>query len=191
MLEIIFFGRGGQGAVSASQILAEAAILGEKYKDCSSFPSFGAERRGAPVEAYCRISDSKIWVRSQIYHADMAVILDETVFNQSVIARMKSKCKIVMNTPKTAQEIFHTYDFSKKTGWIATADLNKICFQINLLLEGQPIVNTAILGAVSKVLENFNLEDIIKAIYLHFGKKADLNIKAAQMTAETACVHNF
>jgi len=191
MLEIIFFGRGGQGAVSASQILAEAAIIGEKYQDCSSFPSFGAERRGAPVEAYCRISDSKIWVRSQIYHADMAVVLDETVFNQSVINRLKSNCKIVINTPKTAQEIYHAYDFSKHSGWIATADLNKICFQINLLLEGQPNVNTAILGAVSKVLENFTIDDIAKAIKIHFGKNAELNVKAAQMTVETACVHQF
>ena len=62
VLEIIFHGRGGQGGVTASQILAETAIYSGNYHDCSSFPSFGAERRGAPVEAYCRLSQEKIWI---------------------------------------------------------------------------------------------------------------------------------
>ena len=111
MLEIIFYGRGGQGAVTGSTNLSDSAIIGQNYKDCSAFPSFGAERRGAPVEAYCRISDQKIWARSQIYLADIAVVLDETVMGQAVIDKLKPDCRLVLNTIKTPHEIYDAFDF--------------------------------------------------------------------------------
>jgi 2-oxoacid:acceptor oxidoreductase gamma subunit (pyruvate/2-ketoisovalerate family) len=193
MIEVIFFGRGGQGAVTGAQILATAAILGGHFKDCSSFPSFGAERRGAPVEAYCRISDTKIWTRSAIYQADIAVILDETVLNQSVIAKLKQNYKLIVNTTKQPSEIHSLFDFSHKNGIIATADLLQICYKLGLLLESQPIVNTPILGAITKITEKVKLDDISKGIIEQFGsgKKADKNIEAAKIAAENTCAVNF
>jgi 2-oxoacid:acceptor oxidoreductase gamma subunit (pyruvate/2-ketoisovalerate family) len=193
MLEIIFYGRGGQGAVTGSQILATAAILGGNYKDCSAFPSFGAERRGAPVEAYCRISDSKIWARSQIYAADMAVVLDETVFGQQIIDILKPECFLIMNTIKTPQEIFENYNFSNHTGIIATCDLIKICYDIGLLVDSQPVLNTPILGSIMKIEDKITLDDLTQAIKIHFGEssRTDKNITAAITAAETTCIYKF
>lgn len=193
MIEVIFFGRGGQGGVTGAQILATAAILGGHFKDCSSFPSFGAERRGAPIEAYCRISQEKIWTRSAIYHADIAVVLDETVLHQGVIDRLNTKYKLVVNTIKQPSEIHSAYNFGNKSGIIATADLLQVCFKLGLLIESQPIVNTPILGAITKVTEKVMLADINKGIIDNFGsgKKAEKNIEAAKMAAEITCAVNF
>ena len=193
MREIIFYGRGGQGAVTGAQMLAEAAILSNHYKDCSSFPSFGAERRGAPVEAYCRISDQTIWIRSAIQSADIAIILDETNFNQTTISKLKPQCKIIINTTKSPQEIYQMYDFKGHTGQIATADVTQICLDTHLLLEGQPIVNTAVLGILSRVTETIPFEALAQAIEnkLGSGNKTKKNIDAAKMAADLTCVLNF
>jgi pyruvate ferredoxin oxidoreductase gamma subunit len=191
--EIIWFGRGGQGAVTGSQIFATAAIMGGYFKDCTCNPSFGAERRGAPIEAYTRVSDTTIWTRSHIYTADIIVVLDETVFGQNIVDKLKPKYRLVINTNKKPQEIYNAYNFGKRKGQIATADLIKICFDVGLLVDGQPVLNTPILGSVTRVLEQIKLDDIIAGIEDNFGKgpKSDKNIQAAKMAAEITCVNNF
>ncbi|MFQ6077837.1 MAG: 2-oxoacid:acceptor oxidoreductase family protein, partial [Thermodesulfobacteriota bacterium] len=77
MIEIRFHGRGGQGAVTSAELLAHAAISEGRY--AQAFPSFGPERRGAPVVAYCRISDDPIRIRANIYEPDLVVVLDYSI----------------------------------------------------------------------------------------------------------------
>ncbi len=77
MKEIVVIGRGGQGAVTSTQVLAVAAF--NDGKQCQSFPNFGIERMGAPVKSYCRIDDKPIQLREQVYNADYAIILDPTL----------------------------------------------------------------------------------------------------------------
>jgi 2-oxoacid:acceptor oxidoreductase gamma subunit (pyruvate/2-ketoisovalerate family) len=192
--ELIFHGRGGQGGVTGAQILAGAAILSEKFVDCSSFPSFGAERRGAPVEAYCRISNKKIWIRSQIQKADMAVVLDETVFGQHIIDKLKPKSIIIMNTPDCPADVYNKFDFKSHEVTIATADLITVCLEAKLVnKENQPIVNTPILGVLTKVPLGLDLDDIKLGIENHFGvgSRSELNFNTAKKASEVAQVQEF
>jgi 2-oxoacid:acceptor oxidoreductase gamma subunit (pyruvate/2-ketoisovalerate family) len=190
MIEAIFYGRGGQGAVTAAQLLAEAAIHSGNFHDCSSFPSFGAERRGAPVEAYCRISDQAIWTRCAIQSADIAIVLDETHFGQHVIDKLKPQFNLVINTTRKASDFLKKYNFKGKTGEIATADVTQICLDTELLLEGQPVVNTPILGVMSRVIPQIPIEHFVEAIQWRFGtgKTAQKNIDAAKIAADVTCV---
>jgi len=103
LTEIIFHGRGGQGAVTAANILASSAIKSGN-KGVQTFPLFGAERRGAPVKAFARISDEEIYVRSQIYEPDIVVVLDTGIMDSvDVTAGLKKDIKVggipVVNTP--------------------------------------------------------------------------------------------
>lgn len=193
MKEIIFFGRGGQGGVTGAQILAEAAVLCGKYSDCSSFPSFGAERRGAPIEAYCRISNHKIWTRMAIQTADMAMVLDETIFGQHIVDKLKPHGVLLLNTPKCPNDIYALSDFQGKKVTIITSDLTQICFDLSLLnQESQPILNTPILGLVTKTNLGLLLDDLAPAITDHIGeKKAGKNIEAATLAANHAQIQEF
>ena len=190
MIELILYGRGGMGAVTASKILAEAAVLSGNYPEVSAFPSFGTERRGAPVQAFCRVSDVPIWTRTQIAQADYAIVLDETVFDANVIARIKPGGAIVLNTPKKPTEIRTNYKLSRHIT-IVTSDLTRIAFELKLTThENLPIINTSVLGVISKSSIEITMDDVAKAIENKFGKstKTDLNIQAAQMAADTALV---
>ncbi|MHA1745895.1 MAG: 2-oxoacid:acceptor oxidoreductase family protein [Promethearchaeota archaeon] len=191
MIEIIIYGRGGMGAVTAGKILAEAAILSKNYPEVSAFPSFGTERRGAPVMAFCRISDEPIWTRTHIKQADYVIVLDETVFGEPVIDRIKTGGALILNTWKCPEDIRKAYNFGDRKITIVTADLTQIAFDLKLLnSENQPIVNTSVLGVISKSSIKITLEDAQKAIENKFGKskKTDLNIQAAKMAAEQALV---
>ncbi len=188
MIEIVVEGRGGQGGVTGAQIIAEAAFLSGKFKDVSSFPAFGVERRGAPVKSFTRISEKKIWTRTQIRNPNIVIILDPTVMSQATIDNIKENGIIIINTNKVPDEIESHFHFkiprSKKLT-VATVDVNKICFDVHLLLEGFPIVNTPILGALSKVLPDISLDSIKEAISSHMGggEKAKLNVLAADFAA--------
>ena len=179
------------GAVTASKILAEAAILSKNYPEVSAFPSFGTERRGAPVQAFCRISDAPIWTRTQIAKADYAIVLDETVLNDNVISRIKPGGAIVLNTPKCPADVRTLFNIGDRTITIVTSDLTQIAFELKLTThENLPIINTSVLGVISKSSIEITMEDVAKAIENKFGKskKTDLNIRAAQMAADSALV---
>ena len=191
MIEIIIYGRGGMGAVTAGKILADAAILSGNYPEVSAFPSFGTERRGAPVQAFCRISHDPIWTRAQIQQADYVIVLDETVFGNHVIPKIKNKGALILNTWKCPEDVRKEYDFGDRKITIVTADLTQIAFDLNLLnRENQPIVNTSVLGVIAKSSVEISLDDAKHAIENKFGKssKTDLNNKAAEMAAKQAQV---
>ena len=191
MIEIIFYGRGGMGAVTAGKILSDAAILSDNYPHVSTFPSFGTERRGAPVMAFCRISKEPIWIRSHIQKADYAIVLDETVFGQHVIDKIKKGGALVLNTPKCPEDIRKEYNINPSKITVVTADLTQIAFDLDLTnRENQPIVNTSVLGVLAESSLKIELEHANQAITNKFGAgpKTDLNIKAAAEAAKHAQV---
>jgi pyruvate ferredoxin oxidoreductase gamma subunit len=161
MFEVRFHGRGGQGAVMAAQTLAEAAVL-EGYH-AQAFPYFGAERRGAPVKAFARIDKSRIVLKSQIYHPDMLVLLDEMLPEIEQVAEgLKPEGVAVVNTPLAPEE----YDLGISV-LTTTVDATSIALE---KLKA-PIVNTSILGAMARAQDLISLNSIVKAIHDKFGEK--------------------
>ncbi len=180
MKEIIFYGRGGQGAVIASRLLAIAAFKEGKY--VQSFPFFGVERRGAPVTAYTRISDAVIRKRSPITEADYVVILDPTLIENIDITRgLKDGGSIIINT-KTAKTSF---GFSKNYN-ICTFDAAKVATEHKLGTENAPIVNTTILGVFSKFTKEIGLSSLLEAINENISVKPGDNVNAAKEAYENA-----
>ena len=182
MIEIRFHGRGGQGAVVASKIMANAVFLEGKYSQ--SFPAFGVERRGAPVTAFLRVDNDPIRVRTEIYEPDHLVVLDSWLIEQVPVARgLKSNGIILINSnrpPEAYREAFKEFR-------VATVPASKIAFEYRLGSSQSPIVNTAILGAVAKVLGIVNMENLTKAIEEDVPSHAEKNAEAADEAYRTVC----
>jgi len=183
--EIVLYGRGGQGCVLASQIIVEAAFLSRNYKDVVAFPSFGAERRGAPVQAFARISkNKKIWTRAQIEYPDIAIVLDETVLTPDIIQNIKENGILVINSEKSAKEIKDFYNITNKIK-ITSANITKFCIDKDAYLEDLPILNTPIIGVLTEVLDSIDMESVKKAIIKVMGKeKGEFNINLAEEAAK-------
>ncbi|MCX5833261.1 MAG: 2-oxoacid:acceptor oxidoreductase family protein [Deltaproteobacteria bacterium] len=159
MYEVIWHGRGGQGAVVAAQILAETAYL-QGYLGVTSAPTFGPERRGAPVSASTRIARDPIRIVSQIDLADIAVVLDATLFGVvDVVGRLKPGGLIIINTPLKPDDF-------KMNGSrdVACVDAVDVALKHHLIREGAPVINTAMLGAFSRASELVSLDNIEKAL---------------------------
>jgi len=176
MLEIRIHGRGGQGAVTAAQILAISAFY--DGKESQAFPKFGVERRGAPVEAFCRIDTQKINVRSQVYTPDLLMVLEPSLLEAvDVTAGLKSGANIIVNTTKPITD----KKYSKFK--VSIVDASKIALDIFKA----DIVNTAILGAFSKVTGVVSIDAINKAIEDRFAgrqKIIDMNKEAVKQVFE-------
>ncbi|MHA1231069.1 MAG: 2-oxoacid:acceptor oxidoreductase family protein [Candidatus Helarchaeota archaeon] len=184
LLEIRWHGRGGQGAITAAQILAEAVYIFEgKYATAS--PSFGAERRGAPIMASTRISDGVIYRRSQIIKPDVVIVLDETLLNAvDITSGLKDNGIIIINSKRSPKELkldkFKTY----------SVDVTSIAEELNLYAAGSLVLNTPILGAIVKVLKITSLENIKKVISKKFPNDGGVNALAAEKTYELTKVDN-
>lgn len=153
MAEIRWHGRGGQGAFTVARLLGLAATMDEgKY--AQAFPTFGPERRGAPVMAFTRISDEKILDRSEVANCDYVVVLDETLFGPNVVAGLKEGGYLVVNSPKKAAA------FAGKGYKTVTVDATALAIQIL----GRPITNLAMLGALMAVSDLADLDVIYAAI---------------------------
>ncbi|MEE8167378.1 MAG: pyruvate ferredoxin oxidoreductase subunit gamma [Candidatus Hydrothermarchaeales archaeon] len=171
MKEIRFHGRGGQGVVTAAEILAVSAFYDGKYSQ--AFPVFGTERRGAPVTAFSRIDDEFIRIRSQIYEPDYIVVQDPSLLDVIDVAEgLKSDGKIIVNTEKSP----------KKLGLKIKAEIRTInATKIALEELGRPIVNTTMLGAFVALTKEVSLESLEKAVSRRFPEKlASKNLKAVQ-----------
>ncbi len=174
MIEIRFHGRGGQGTVVASKILADAILKGGKF--VQAFPEFGVERRGAPVFAFIRVSDSPIYLRSKIYKPDHIVVLDPTLIEAiNVTDGLKDGGIILINSSKSPSEF--NFDGNYR---VMTVDATSIAVKHRLGSAASPIVNTAILGAVIKALPLAKMEDLLEAIEEGVPVKIEENKKAAQ-----------
>ena len=163
IVKIVIHGRGGQGAVTASQIIVEAAYLSGSFKDVHAYPSFGAERRGAPIQAYAKLSRiDKIWDRAQIEKPNIVLVLDETVLNPVITSTLEKNGTILVNSDKEPDEFKKKHNISGDVK-IIIADISKFATEKELIIEGMPIVNIGIMGLLSKALPDLKL-DIIKAI---------------------------
>jgi len=161
MIEIRFHGRGGQGAVTSAELMAQTAISMGKY--AQAFPSFGPERRGAPVTAFLRISDKPIRIREKVYEPDVVVVLDPTVMNVTKVNDgLKKDGFILINTVHPISELRKQYGFTQK---IATLDAMGIALEVLKV----PITNTVMLGAFSKVLGQATPEDVREPFNRRFG----------------------
>ncbi len=158
MYEIRFHGRGGQGAVVASTVLASAFFKEGKF--VQAFPSFGAERRGAPVVAFTRVSDLKIRERFGIYEPDCLIVLDSSLTRRKGIASgLKEGCWIIINSDKKPKDYRSLGPYR-----VATLDANSIAVNFGLGNISVPIVNTTILGAFSKATQMVKIDSIMEAV---------------------------
>ena len=175
MLEIRFHGRGGQGTVVATILLAKAFFDAGYW--VQSFPLFGVERRGAPVEAYLRVDSKEIRVRTNVYTPDHVVVLDETLLlSIDVRQGLKPGGWVLINTP-VAQSI-HAERFAGYK--LAIVDATRIALSHELGTRTHPIVNTAMMGAFSRMLGMPPLEAIGRAIKEDAPGKHEQNIQAAK-----------
>jgi len=180
MVEIRFHGRGGQGAVIASKILASALFKEGKY--AQAFPAFGAERRGAPVMAFTRFDKKVITRRSQVYEPDHVVVLDEPILEVvDVTAGLKEGGWILINSPKPPSGFSQ---FSKFR--VATVDANRIAQEKGLGSTTAPVVNTVILGAFAKITGLVGLKAVLEGIKEYVPSKTEANLAAAQAAYEQA-----
>ena len=176
LVEIVFHGRGGQGAVTAANLLV-AAALNDGNKGVQAFPFFGAERRGAPVRAFARISEEEIHLRSEIYEPDIVIVLDESIMDiVDVLKGLKENGKILINTRTKPKD----FDFSKKFN-VATVDATGIALKHEILVGGIPVVNTPILGSIPRLLDRVTLKSIQKTIKEKWmGDLSEKNVRATQ-----------
>lgn len=186
MIEIRWHGRGGQGAVTAAEILASAAVIEGKW--AQAFPSFGAERRGAPVQAFTRIDDKPILNRSFIYEPDVVVVLDEgllEVERAEVIAGLKPGGKLIVNSGRGPREIAKELGFK---GDVAAVDATSVALEVL----GVPIVNTAVLGAVVRALDIVSTKSVVEVFKKKFSPAlAEKNVKAFSVAYERTLVGRY
>ncbi|MEM2110952.1 MAG: pyruvate ferredoxin oxidoreductase subunit gamma [Candidatus Bathyarchaeia archaeon] len=177
MKEIRFHGRGGQGVVTAAEVLAKAAVQEGKW--ATSFPAFGPERRGAPVMAFTRVSRDQIRIKCQIYNPDIVVVIDPTVWKYvNVTDGIKPKGTLLINTTKPIDELNFKDVRNIK---IYTIDATSIA--MNILKK--PITNMTMIGALAAVTGIVSVDSIKKAIFDTFERKlAESNIKCVEVAYE-------
>lgn len=181
LIEIRWHGRGGQGAKTASLLLADAAFNTGKY--IQGFPEYGPERMGAPITAYNRISDKPITIHSNIYEPDYVVVVDDTLLEAvPVTAGLKKDGAIIINTTKNANYLRNV--LKDYQGSIYAIDARKVSMETL----GQYFPNTPMLAAVVKVSQIMSeedfLNDMIGSFKHKFAKKPEViegNMKALEM----------
>jgi 2-oxoacid:acceptor oxidoreductase gamma subunit (pyruvate/2-ketoisovalerate family) len=180
LYEIRWHGRGGQGAITAAKIVAQAAYL-EGYQGITAAPSFGAERRGAPISASTRISPQTVMVVSQVEEPDAVVVLDHTLLKyQEVTSGLVREGWLIVNSWRHPKELDIKGDFN-----IATADATRVCSNLRLIVAGLTVVNTAILGAFVRATKMVGMASIEKVVRERFpNNTVDINLAAIAQTYE-------
>jgi 2-oxoacid:acceptor oxidoreductase gamma subunit (pyruvate/2-ketoisovalerate family) len=180
MVEIRFHGRGGQGTVIASKILADAVSKEDKY--VQAFPQFGVERRGAPVFAFIRIDDQPIYNRSKIIAPDHIIVVDPSLIDAiDVTEGLKKGAKILINSGRKPKE----FKYLGRKFQILTVDATEIALKYKLGSKAAPIVNTAILGAVPRIFDFVKLESIVQSVREGVPVNPDDNAAAAREAYES------
>jgi pyruvate ferredoxin oxidoreductase gamma subunit len=177
LVEVRFHGRGGQGVVTAADMLAVAGFKDGYYT--LSFPTFGAEKRGTPVASFLRLSDEPIVVRDEIYYPDYVVVMDPTVIGPvNVESGLKEGGKIIANYPKGSE------DLKKSMGTKAEVDVYTInATKMAMEHLGRPITNSAMVGALVGATNIIKLDSLIETVYEWFGSK-ELAEKNAKLIKE-------
>ncbi|MFW9877345.1 MAG: 2-oxoacid:acceptor oxidoreductase family protein [Candidatus Thorarchaeota archaeon] len=170
-IEIIIHGRGGQGVVTCAEIIAEAAYLSGNFVDVHAYPSFGAERRGAPVQAFAKLSKTDIiWDRAEIEGPNILIIFDETVLSQEIVFTLRQGGIFIINSEKDPEFFINEYNLSADSK-IVVADISKLALEKNLTIDGNPVINTPILGLLSKALPDLNLDNLKEVVLKRMGEK--------------------
>ncbi|MGM0453094.1 MAG: 2-oxoacid:acceptor oxidoreductase family protein [Thermodesulfobacteriota bacterium] len=180
MIEIRWHGRGGQGAITAAKIVANAAFR-SGYSGVVMAPTFGTERRGAPVLTSLKFARDKIYDLSPITEPDIVIVLDHLLVQEvDVAAGLKPGGLVIINSPRPPE----TFDFPGMR--VATADVTSIARQAGL---PYGIVNTAIIGAFGKAAGLIGIDTLAEAIETEFaGKHPEKNAGAAKATYENTLV---
>ncbi|MEM2889144.1 MAG: pyruvate ferredoxin oxidoreductase subunit gamma [Candidatus Bathyarchaeia archaeon] len=180
LVEVRWHGRGGQGIVTVSRLLAYAALLDGKY--VQAFPEFGPERRGAPVTGYTRISDEPITIHSHIYNPHVVVIVDPTLIGTvNMTSGLVKDGTIVANTEKDSASL--KQDLKVEKAKIFTVNATRIALDVL----GRPIYNTAMLGALVKASPLVTLDSIDKVVKERFpGAVGEKNVAVIKRAYEEA-----
>lgn len=180
MLEIRYHGRGGQGAVTSAELMAIAAINEGKY--AQAFPSFGPERRGAPVMAFTRIDTDTIRTREKVYYPNVVVVLDPTLLDiVDIGSGLKEGGTLIINSTDEASVLREKYGLK---GRLALVDASRIAMEeMNV-----PITNTTMLGALVKATGAVDLTSLEGPIQNRFGGIAPKNIASCKRAFEETIV---
>jgi phenylglyoxylate dehydrogenase gamma subunit len=184
MYEIRFHGRGGQGAVMAARILAKALVQEGKY--VKAVPSFGFERRGAPVSAFLRFDDKLIRQTTNIYYPDCIICVDPTLFKTvNIFEGVKENGVLVQATPKPIEEL----PLPSQIKTVGLCDAYRIALEVI----GRQITNTIMLGALLKTIHIVSIESLLAAMEEVAFRDAALtkNIKAVNRGYEETTVHHL
>ncbi|MDY6834380.1 MAG: 2-oxoacid:acceptor oxidoreductase family protein [Chloroflexota bacterium] len=178
--EIRWHGRGGQGAITSAQLLADTAY-NESFLGVTASPTFGAERRGAPITASTRLSLKPVRIFSQIEVPDIVIVLDSTLLaTANATQGLKPGGWLIVNTSENPDQLGISGDFS-----IATADATFAAQKVGLVVSGFAMVNTAMLGAFARTTEMISLESIKNTFMRKFSAQAaQKNYEAASLTFE-------
>lgn len=180
MTELTFFGRGGQGAVIASEILGEAYFRDGYF--VQSFPSFGVERRGAPVTAFLRIDKEFIYLRSMIYQADWGLVLAADIMQAPTFRpSVKDGARVVVNSSSPPAALPGLQ--------VAYLDATAIAFKHKLGSAAAPLVNTALLGAFARVNGAPGLDSVLAAVEQKVPHNTTQNLEAVRDAYDS--VKNF
>jgi 2-oxoisovalerate ferredoxin oxidoreductase gamma subunit len=173
VVEIRTHGRGGQGAVIASKVLANALFKEGRF--VQAFPAFGVERRGAPVVAFTRFDDAPVRLRCEIYEPDHLIVLDQALTETiDITAGLKKGGWIVINSHQEPDHFPYKEKFR-----VAVVDAAEIAWRHRLGSRATPIVNTAILGAFAKATGLVGIEAVVEAVGESVPAKKDENKQAA------------
>lgn len=177
MIEIRGHARGGQGMVTAFEILAKVFNkLGDF--NVQAFPAFGVERTGAPIQAFLRVAKSEILNRSNVYHPHLIIVFDESLLEQvSVFEGLKENGAVLVNTEK------HPSAFAGKAGRVYTAPATRISLELGLGSRSLPIINAAMIGAVMRVFDA-GLSGVLPVLRANVPSKPDANAEAARRAYE-------
>ncbi len=176
ILSVRLHGRGGQGVVTAAELIALAGFYEGKY--VQAFPNFGVERRGAPIEAYARLSDEPVRRREQIYEPDIIIVQDATLIGLvDVLKGLKPKGKVIINSNKI-------FELNIPEDQVFYVPVTKLAIEIL----GRPVANTGLLAAFAKITGLIKFESLEKAVKENFEGKDDLikkNIALMEKINET------
>lgn len=184
MVEIRWHARGGQGAVTAGKLLAETALNAGFY--FQAFPDYGAERMGAPIRAYTRLSDGPITVHSPVLEPDVVIVLDPTLLGIVDVAEgLKENGVLLVNTTESSAEVRRRLNLENKNARIFTVDASTIAIQEL----GREITNTPMLGAFCTATGLLDLNKVVEQVRKDFGKKmrpdvVEANVRAIQRAAQ-------
>ncbi|RLE84488.1 MAG: pyruvate synthase subunit porC [Thermoprotei archaeon] len=187
MIEVRWHGRGGQGVVTSSELLALAAVKEGRY--VYHAPEFGPERRGAPVRAYTRISDEPIDQHFGIYEPDAVVVIDPTLQSdvKSILYGVKRGGLLVINAESPDEELIKSSKELRLKIWNVNA------YKIAMEIFGRPFYNTPMLGAFVKASKVVELESVVKAVKERFSGRGEglieKNIQAVKRAYEEVKEH--